>query len=236
MNSAIENRISRRCFSKERIGTELVQQIKKWITEANTESGLNIELLDDGSEAFNSLKKSYGLFSNVRSMLLMKGCSDDENLDVKIGYYGEDLVLKMTGLNLGTCWVGGTYDDSLFAAADGERLVCVIVLGYVQKSVKDSIIRTLARSKNRKSIEQRTDADAPLPNEIIKGMEAVRLAPSAINRQNPTLHYKRGEVSMSVDATAKFDLVDLGIAMRHFEIGAGKGRFELTNGGRWISC
>ena len=101
--------------------------------------------------------------------------------------------------------------------------------------MKDSVIRTLARSKNRKTIEQRTVADAPLPDEIIKGVEAVRLAPSAVNRQNPTLHYEHGQISMSADGTAKFDFVDLGIAMRHFEFGAGKGQFELTNGGRWIN-
>ena len=235
MNSAIEKRISHRCFSKEPVEAELVGQIKEWVTEANSESGLNITFLTDCSEAFNGLKKSYGLFSNVGSMLLMKGRSDDENLDVKVGYYGEDLVLKMTGLNLGTCWVGGTYDNTLFTVPNGECLVCVIVLGYVQKSMKDTVIRTLARSKYRKSVEQRTVADAPLPDEVIKGMEAVRLAPSAVNRQNPTLHYERGQVSMSVDGTAKFDFVDLGIAMRHFEIGAGKGRFELTNGGCWTT-
>ena len=107
MNEAIEKRISHRCFSKEPVRASDVLQIQKWIAEVNEESSLDIEYLADGNEAFNDIKKSYGMFSNVRSMLLMKGCSGDENLDVKIGYYGEDLVLKMTQLNLGTCWVGG---------------------------------------------------------------------------------------------------------------------------------
>ena len=131
MNEAIEKRISHRCFSKEPVSESGVQQIEKWIAEANEESGLDIEYLADGSEAFNGIKKSYGMFSNVRSMLLMKGRSDDENLDVKIGYYGEDLVLKMTQLNLGTCWVGGTYDNTQFTVSNGERLACVIVFGQI---------------------------------------------------------------------------------------------------------
>ena len=52
MNSAIEKRISHRCFSKEPVKAELVGQIKEWVTEANSESGLNITFLADGSEAF----------------------------------------------------------------------------------------------------------------------------------------------------------------------------------------
>lgn len=233
MNEAIEKRISHRCFSKEPVRASDVLQIQKWTAEVNEESGLDIEYLADGSEAFNGIKKSYGMFSNVRSMLVMKGCSDDETLDVKIGYYGEDLVLKMTQLNLGTCWVGGTYDSSSFSVPDGEALVCVIVFGTIRKTIKDVLIRAVIRSKNRKSIEERTVADAKLPEEVINGMEAVRLAPSAVNRQAPTLHYAHGQISMDVDASVKFNLVDLGIAMRHFEIGAGAGNFELKNGGLW---
>lgn len=231
MNKAIKKRISHRCFSNEPVSSSDVLQIQKWIAEANEESGLDIEYLSDGSEAFNGFKKSYGMFSNVRSMLLMKGCSNDENLDVKIGYYGEDLVLKMTQLNLGTCWVGGTYDSSSFAVPDGKNLICVIVFGNIQKSIKDVLIRAAIRSKNRKGIEERVIADAKLPEEVITGMETVRLAPSAVNRQAPTLHYVHGQISMDVDASVKFNLVDLGIAMRHFEIGAGVGRFDLKNGG-----
>lgn len=233
MNEAIEKRISHRSFSKEPVSASNVQQIQKWVAETNKESGLDIEYLADGSEAFNGIKKSYGMFSNVRSMLLMKGCSDDKDLDVKIGYYGEDLVLRLTQLNLGTCWVGGTYDNSQFSVPDGECLVCVIVFGNIQKSFKDTLIRAAIRSKNRKSIEERTVTDAKLPEEVINGMEAVRLAPSAVNRQAPILHYEQGQVSMSVDASLKFNLVDLGIAMRHFEIGARVGNFELKNGGHW---
>lgn len=52
--------------------------------------------MEDGSSAFRKLRKSYGLFTNVRSLILMKGKKDDKDLKKKIGYYGEDL-------GLGTC-------------------------------------------------------------------------------------------------------------------------------------
>lgn len=34
-------------------------------------------------------------------------------LKEKVGYYGEQLILKVTELGLGSCWVGGTFDRPL---------------------------------------------------------------------------------------------------------------------------
>ncbi|MGN0364074.1 MAG: nitroreductase family protein [Bilifractor sp.] len=154
-------------------------------------------------------------------------------MKVKVGYYGEELVLRMTELGLGTCWVGGTYDNHSVSVQDGETLV--LVFGNIEASVKDRVIRSLARSKNRKDISERIDSDtAVFPSFITNGMETVKLAPSAVNRQNPTIHLKNGVITMSVDLGARFDLVDLGIAMKHFEIGAENGKFELKNEGLFI--
>ena len=61
----------------------------------------------------------------------------------------------------------------------------------------------------------------------------MKLAPSEVKRQNPTLDITDGDITMSVDLEARIDLVDLGIAMRLFEIGAGNGKFELKSKGRF---
>ncbi len=164
----------------------------------------------------------------------MKGPSADENVKAKVGYYGEELVLKMTELGLGSCWVGGTYENDAFSIPEGENLVLVIAFGNIETSIKDKVIRSLARSKHRKDISERIDSDTEkIPEFIADGMAAVKLAPSAVNRQNPTFYYRNGTITMSVNLGARFDLVDLGIAMKHFEIGVGKGKFELQNGGEW---
>ena len=56
--------------------------------------------------------------------------SDD--LDEKLGYYGERLVLEAQALGLNTCWVGLTYSKQAEHLTIGkdEKLVCVIALGY----------------------------------------------------------------------------------------------------------
>ncbi len=65
MNQAIEKRISRRSFTKEPVSVENEKEIRKWITEINEVSGLKTEYVADGSEAFGSIRKSYGMFTNV---------------------------------------------------------------------------------------------------------------------------------------------------------------------------
>ncbi len=58
MNQAIEKRISRRSFTKESVSVENEKEIRKWITEINEVSGLNIEYVADGSEAFGNIRKA----------------------------------------------------------------------------------------------------------------------------------------------------------------------------------
>lgn len=231
MKQAIVERISRRNFEKATLSSEEITTIRKQIKKLNQTSQLNLEFLEDGSEAFANLKKSYGLFTNVRSLVLMKGSHTDPLLKEKIGYYGEVLVLEMTKLGLGTCWVGGTFDPSKLKVAPNEDLVAVVVVGKVKAtSLKEKMIRS-AISKKRKPIAERlmTDTDS-LPSWLIDGIEAVRLAPSAKNSQKAIFHYREGIISAQIANDYDFDLVDLGIAKKHFEIGAG-GQFQLGNDG-----
>ncbi len=73
MRSAMENRISRRKFEKEPIAAQEKEKIIFLIDELNEASGLAMAFLEDGSNAFQKLRKTYGLFTNVRSVILMKG-------------------------------------------------------------------------------------------------------------------------------------------------------------------
>lgn len=102
--------------------------------------------LADGSQAFQKLSKSYGLFTNVRSLIVMKGKKELQDLKEKLGYYGEDLVLAITDLGLGTCWVGGTFDKDELMADDSEELVCVVLVGRVNH--KRSTIASMDRKRN----------------------------------------------------------------------------------------
>lgn len=230
MRSALENRISRRKFAKEPITEQEKEKIIGLIDELNAASGLAMAFLADGSHAFQKLSKSYGLFTNVRSLIVMKGKKELTDLKEKLGYYGEDLVLAITDLGLGTCWVGGTFDKDELIADDGEELVCVVLVGRVAPpSLTEKMVRS-ATHRKVKAMAERIISDQPLPQWVENGMKAVLLAPSAKNSQKAMFKYENNRLSAQIADDYAMDLVDLGIAKKHFEIGAG-GKFEFGNGG-----
>ncbi len=230
MRSAIENRISRRKFEKEPVKDQEKGKIISLINGLNEASGLAMAFLEDGSNAFQKLGKSYGLFTNVRSVILMKGKRELKNLKERIGYYGEDLVLAITDLGLGTCWVGGTFDKDELIVDDSEELACVVLVGIVAApSLKEKMMRS-ATHRKVKSMGERIISDQPLPQWIQNGMKAVLLAPNAKNTQKAMFKYDNNILSAQIADDYSMDLIDLGIAKKHFEIEAG-GKFEFGNGG-----
>lgn len=233
MREAIKNRISRRTFEKVHIDIQKRTTIITWINNINKLSGLTLQYIDDGSEAFKSMKKSYGMFKNVRSVILMKGLKTDINLKEKIGYYGEELILDITDLGLGTCWVAGTFDESVFNIEnEEEKLICVVPVGVIKSTtIKEKAVRSIIHRKV-KGIEERVISDCDLPQWAMKGMEAVLLAPSAINTQKAKFIFKDNQMRAEIINDYKCDMIDLGIAKKHFEIEAG-GIFELGNGGQF---
>ncbi len=231
MRSAIENRVSRRKFEKKPVTALEKENIVSLIYQLNEVSGLTMEFKEDGSGAFGKLRKSYGLFTNVRSLILMKGKKDDKDLKEKIGYYGEDLVLAITDLGLGTCWVGGTFDKNELPIDSSEELICVVVVGKVEApSLTEKMVRS-ATHRKVKGMEERIISDQPLPQWVQNGMKAVLFAPSAMNTQKVMFKYENNILSAQIADDYSMDLIDLGIAKKHFEIEAG-GKFELGNGGR----
>ena len=142
-------------------------------------------------------------------------------------------MLDLTDMGLGTCWVGGTFDRGQFAIPNGETMLCVITVGHVaEQSTKEKLIRH-ALSRKRKPVSQRLRGYETAPAWVLAAMEAVRLAPSAVNRQKPVFTYDGGTVTAAVDASRAMDWIDLGIAKLHFAEAAG-GRFTFGQDGRFL--
>lgn len=234
---AIENRESRRIYREKEIDIKKMIKLKKCISQFNEEHNLRISLIDDAREAFWGFSKSYGFFKGVRSVIALKGLKGDMHLREKLGYYGERIVLEATKLGLGTCWVGGTFDadDPSFNTQVDEELVCVLTIGYSQldKSIKEKIIHWFTHRTKRSLDKFYVSDKTVLPKWFLFGVELASKAPSAKNRQPVKFEYKKDIVKAFVDEKGTFDLIDLGIAKLHFEIGA-KGKFEWGNGSEFI--
>lgn len=234
--AAIEQRKSRRSY----LGTPIEQGkltiMQSLIEKYNKEANLSMRIVKDGSAAFNGFQKSYGIFTGIKTLIALIGKKDDIHLKEKIGYYGEHLVLAATKLNLGTCWVGGTFDheSNIFTTLQDELFVMVITIGNVAKeTLKEKLVHYIGARKT-KALNEFYIADCPAPQWFINGIEAVQKAPSAMNRQPVKFEYKAGEIRALVEESYRFDLIDLGIAKAHFSIATG-GRFELGNHGKYIA-
>lgn len=230
---AIQQRKSRRKYLPTPIPADKVRTLTELIETFNAHSGLQIEFIDDGGEAFNGVTKSYGLFSGVRSLLLLKGPVSDPYLKEKCGYYGEKLVLEATKMDLGTCWVGGTFDarSPIFKTEESQSLICVITIGVIpeEKGFGEKLLHSLIHRKT-KALETFYTADATPPQWFLDGVAAVQLAPSAMHTQKVRLKYEDHRTTIHISESFKMDLIDLGIAKYHFEIGSG-GKFEWGNPG-----
>jgi nitroreductase len=229
---AVIIRKSRRSYIDQPIGSARLEALSLLIETINEKHGLSIELIEDGSNAFNSFMKSYGLIDGARTVVALKGPKNDSNLMEKLGYFGEVIVLEATKLRLGTCWIGGSYDrrSDAFRVGSDEELVCVITVGDAgPESFKEKLIHSITHRRSKK-IEDMLRSDDEVPEWVTHGMKAVQRAPSAVNRQPAMFEYSGGRIKAYVDKSQMFGLVDLGIAKLHFEIGAG-GSFELGNGG-----
>jgi len=226
--AAIENRRSRRSYTKEPIEAEKILYLQKKILTINSESGLSLSWLEDGSKAFTALK-SYGMFKNIGSVFVMKGPRTDSDLFERIGYYGELLVLEATALGLGTCWIAGTYDKNsdLFSLGIGEELVSLISIGNVppEQTLKEKLIYHTVRRKTL-PLEEFYTAEGEIPQWFVEALKAVQKAPSAVNSQRVRFHYSKQGITASVPGTWATDPIDMGIAKLHFALTAG-GRFSL---------
>ncbi|HET9570062.1 MAG TPA: nitroreductase family protein [Bacteroidales bacterium] len=232
---AIDERRSRRLYLDKPIEASHLSKIKELIAQYNDEYQLAIRFVEDGSGAFSSFRKSYGLFSGVRNLLVLAGSKTDPNLKEKAGYCGEMLVLEATMLGLGTCWVGGTFDtkNDVFQLTSDEALVCVIPIGHVESlSFKEKMVHQMIAGKS-KSIEQLMISDAKIPSQYLEAMKAVQKAPSAAYRQPVRFDFKKGTLTVYTEDDGKLNLVDLGIVKAHFEIATG-GQFERGNPARFL--
>lgn len=215
---AIENRHSVRSYTDKKIEGEVLSELQAEIEACNKESGLHIQLITDDAETFGGFKAHYGKFNNVKNYIGLIG-KKEENLDEKVGYYGERIVLKAQQLGLNTCWVGLTYSKrkNKCAVEKGEKLVCVISIGYGSTqgaAHKSRPMDALCKINNDET-----------PEWFENGMKAAMLAPTAINQQKFRFTLS-GNVVNAESMGGPYSKVDLGIVKYHFEIGAGMDNFK----------
>lgn len=217
LQEAMQTRHSVRQYLDQPLRTEEITELTEEVRACNQESGLHIQLVTNEPKAFSGFMAHYGKFSGVQNYFALVG-KVGAGLQEKCGYWGERLVLKAQAMGLNTCWVALTFTKvkSAFTLDDGEKLAAVIALGHgVTQGVPHK----------SKPMEKVARVNGPMPNWFRAGMDAVLLAPTAVNQQKFLFKLEGNQVS--AQATGGFySKIDLGIVKYHFELGAGKEHFQ----------
>ena len=190
-------------------------------------------------------KDEYGLSSLVldgETLYAAGKAPITEHSEEAFGYSFEQFVLKAWSLGIGTTWIAGTMNREHFETAAGrrndERMYCITPLGYPAKkmSLRETLMRKGVKADKRKpQSELFFDGDFNTPlitgdKRINEALEAVRLAPSAVNLQpwrivrtdNQYHFYVKHKKGYIGEDTGDLQKVDMGIALCHF--------MEITKG------
>ena len=239
---AIRARHSVRQYLNKPLKPDELAALRAEMAACNQESGLHIQLIVNEPKAFQGSMARYGKFSGVNNYFALIGKAGPE-LQEKCGYWGERLVLFAQMMELNTCWVALTFNKVKFAYTldEGEKLAAVIALGrgatqgvpHNSRAMEEvAAVIALGRgdtqgvSHNSRAIEEVTGVAGSMPDWFKAGMEAVLLAPTAMNQQKFTFTLRSDGKVLAQPGRALYAKMDLGIAKYHFEIGAGKENFQ----------
>lgn len=232
--SAIATRRSVRTFTGRPVGPGVLAAIRDFCSGLPGGSVARVALAEEvPAELFTGvIVGSYGRVIGARAALIVIGKPQARSVQECMGYLGEATLLQATAMGLGTCWVAGSFKrdiaSRLAVLAEDEEIFAVSPVGYAEERPRrgERLLKAAVRASRRKPI---TDV-APgfdserWPDWAAEGARLARIAPSAANRQPWRFDLEPGAVTVSavergVDGSIS-RLLDVGIAMLHFEVGA----------------
>jgi Putative TM nitroreductase len=202
---------------------------------------------DEDRRALEKLS-TYGFIRNPPAFIIGATRPAPLNLE-NFGYRMELIVLHATDLDLGTCWLGGTFSRSGFMhkihAAEDETIAAVCAVGHINNDISaiDQATRLGAGAQYRKAwgslfFDGKFGATLTpqAAGEYAEVLEMVRIGPSASNKQpwrivkagdqwhfylQRTKGYRDWWVARLM-GVADMQRIDMGIAMCHFALAAGE--------------
>ncbi|MBI5015336.1 MAG: nitroreductase family protein [Deltaproteobacteria bacterium] len=225
---AAARRVSRRRFEAAPRADSTLRRLEELCESLRPFGSARVLLVREAPAGlFRGIVGASGSVRGAPHCLVMVGAEDAA---AEVGYVGEAAVLEATALGLGTCWVGGLFSrekaDSLAALGPAERAFAVSPLGRAtaDNELEERLMSAVARSRSRKPLSVIAPGSGEWPAWARAGVEAARLAPSALNRQPWRFSMEGGTVLVAADSDRDTYRIpkrlDCGIAMLHFELGA----------------
>lgn len=216
IKEAMKERHMVRKYTDKPIPCELAEKLNARIAENNQSHNLSLSLVTGNSDGLGVLAKLLG--KGVKNYIILAG-PDTDDLDEKLGYCGADMILYAQTLGLNTWWVGGMFNAKGAQKnmnSGAVRVNGVLAIGYGQTQGVPHKSKTAAEISSYNGIA---------PQWFTDGVDALLLAPTALNKQAFSVKGDGNKVSLTCDS-GHFAGIDLGIGKYHFEVGAGKENFK----------
>ena len=248
MIEAINKRVSVRSYADRPIENDKKQEIINLLQSTNgcpLGNKVRFMLIDFSEMDKDEIRNlgTYGFISGAK-LFIVSAIKDGVGALADLGYCFEKVILTATNLGLGTCWLGGTFKRANFAerinVSEDEIVPVISPVGYARdrRTIRETAVRRFANSNQRKPWEKLFfdgDLNTPLSKDsaglYAVPLECVRIGPSASNNQPWRVIYQKqqGAFHFYLNRTWGYDkfngkidlqLVDIGIAMCHFELSA----------------
>ncbi len=206
----LEKRHSVRRFSSLPLDNDERERLYSLLSDLNQRGNTRLEAFVDEPSAFDCPAAKFMRFKHARNYVAFYVKKDDKAALVDAGEVGALLSLSLLYMGFGNCFVAGTFSrkQSHAKPKDGETLPFVLVFGHGENEGKPH--------RNKKPTDLSKDYDGA-PEWFQKGIEAIMLCPSSINRFPYVFSLENGE-AVGHPRGDSLSLVDIGIAKFFFEL------------------
>ncbi len=239
IEEAVKKRYSVRSYKEQDVELDKIKAIQSFVDLLDNpfEKKVNFHYLDSRDMKDQQKLGTYGVIKGAEKYIGTTIKLEPMALEA-LGYELEAVILYLTNLGLGTCWLGGTFNRKGFANAmnigEDEMFPIITPYGYAatKKHMKETLMRKMIQADHRKEWNQlfyKNDFKSPLAKEeagdLEFPLEMVRLGPSASNKQpwrillrgNACHFYEFKEPGYSNSFSYDIQRVDMGIGAAHFD-------------------
>ena len=222
----IKRRKSVRSFNGKPLSPEMADKLHEAIKDSDSPFGGNVTIRLKYFDLKAGYKPgTYGMIKGATNFFLL-GYGSDEESALAAGFRFEQVVLKACEMELGTCWIAGTFKGQDFDRdetwPEGENLRGVCPVGIPEKPrLFEKLGRMAMGSDRRKPFGELFYADdfkQPLSPDghFGESLEMMRLAPSSTNSQPWRALVKCDTVHFYYKPKSHLSTLDCGIGLSHF--------------------
>lgn len=239
IEESVKKRYSVRNYKEQEVELDKRKAIESFVNSLDNPFGkkVNFHYLDNREMKDEDKLGTYGVIKGAMQYIGTTIKLEPMALEA-LGYELEAVILYLAHLELGTCWLGGTFNRKGFAKAmnieEDEIFPIITPYGYAatKKHMKEIVMRKMIKADQRKEWNQLfyiNDFQTPLKKEkagdLEVPLEMVRLGPSASNKQpwrilikdNACHFYEYKQPGYSDSFPYDIQRVDMGIAAAHFD-------------------